>query len=480
MTRWFNSISIRWKLAFSFLLVIFITLLVTLLVQRAIIQPRMDDFLRNYSILRRGPEIASVVADSIPNAQNWTELRGLLEQIARLFKVKVFLADANGDLRVQSLLPENIPINESQIDEALIGGTAIGTIVLDQGQHIEVVTSPVYVAGKLVGAVQIAQEALPGGLLVGFSLTSSLLLGGLAAAVVALILVVFLSRGISAPLLKMKQIALKLSRGDFTARLPEVSHDEIGKLASTLNYMATNLEQMEIMRRDLIANVSHELRTPLASIDGYTEAMLDGVIPTDQIEETLQLILAEARRLAKTVSHVLQLSRLESGQIRMEPRPFSLQEEFASLIRQFQLGFEQKGLALASEVPPEPISLLGDPDRIHEVLANLVANALAYSPSNTTVTLFARRESKGQVRLGVQDQGPGIPTESLHRVFERFYQVDVSHSRQTEGVGLGLAIARQIVEGHGSKLEVASEVGEGSCFSFLLPEERGTELGHPN
>jgi len=315
---------------------------------------------------------------------------------------------------------------------------------------------------------------------VGLSLTSSLLLGGLAAAVVALILVVFLSRGISAPLLKMKQIALKLSRGDFTARLPAVSHDEIGKLASTLNYMAANLEQMEIMRRDLIANVSHELRTPLASIDGYTEAILDGVIPGDQIEETLQLILGEARRLAKTVSHVLQLSRLESGQIRMEPRPFSLQEEFASLLRQFQLGFEQKGLVLASEVPPESISLLGDPDRIHEVMANLVANALAYSPSNTMVTLFARRESKSQIRLGVQDQGPGIPTETLHRVFERFYQVDVSHSRQTEGVGLGLAIARQIVEGHGSKLEVASEIGKGSCFSFLLPEERGAELGDPN
>jgi signal transduction histidine kinase len=460
----------------AFGLVILVTLVTTLVVQRAALQPSWNSFVESFSLSKKGPEAAMVVAQNLAYVTSYPELRPILENLSQLYQAKIFLTDANGEVRVQSRFPEGIDLVESQIDTALGGNTTYGEMTV-KGRRLAAVTSPVIGPSGFFGVIQIVEEPGKTPSMIGFPLTSSLLIGGMAALLAAIIIVYFLSRGITSPILAMRQTATRFAKGDLTARVKLDLADEVGELGKSFNRMAESLERTERIRRELMANISHELRTPLATIEGYAEGLIDEVIPSDQRQEALLLIYSESQRLERIVRSVLELSRLEAGKLPMEKVSFPLGPELQVVERLFSLRFEEKGIRFTVDPCAPDLQLTSDPDRLREVLQILLENAWQYTPAQGTVHLSLRMAGK-ELHLSVEDNGPGIEGEDLPYIFERFFRADKSHTRDTGGVGLGLAIAREIATALGGRLTVESQIGQGSRFTLTLPLEEETHA-HP-
>jgi len=272
-------------------------------------------------------------------------------------------------------------------------------------------------------------------------------LAGVVAGLVALAVVFVLSRGMTSPLREMVAASEAMARGDFSNRVTATSHDEIGTLARSFNQMADELAQTDRLRRDLVANVSHELRTPITALQAVLENLVDGVATADP--ETLRTMLAQAERLGRLVEQLLDLSRLESGTIPLERRAFDVGPMLEHAVRETQL--RDTGVDIEVEVVPVGFALEADPERLHQVVANLVENGVRHSPPRSTVVVRATALADG-ARFEVADQGPGILDDEADRVFERFYRSDSARSSSAGGAGLGLAIARWVVELHGGEI----------------------------
>jgi histidine kinase len=231
--------------------------------------------------------------------------------------------------------------------------------------------------------------------------------------------------------------------------------------------MAEQLEQVETMRRRLIGDVAHELRTPLTAIKGFAEALTDGVLPASA--ETYLQIHTEADRLSRLVDDLQELSRVESRAMQLKIHPADLSALIQTVLKRLQYQFDEKQVTLTPYLPHDPIFILADEDRIIQVLTNLIGNALQYTPSSGTVTISIARD-KNDARVSVRDTGFGIPPNQLNHIFDRFYRVDKSRSRAHGGSGIGLTIAKHLIEAHGGKIwaESAGE-NKGSVFLFTLP-----------
>jgi two-component system sensor histidine kinase BaeS len=305
------------------------------------------------------------------------------------------------------------------------------------------------------------------------AVTEALVLAGSAASMAALILSAFVSRRVVLPVQQMQAASQRIADGHYEERvaLPGDAGggdlDELGQLALSFNQMASRLEQTEALRLELIGNVAHELRTPLASIKGYMEGLIDGVLPAEAA--TFQQVYREADRLQRLVHDLQELSRVEAGAYELSLRPTAPERLVDGVVARLGRQFEEKGVALEINVQRDLPPVRADEDRIGQVLLNLVGNALQYTPSGGQVYLSARRDG-GRVRFSVEDTGVGIPPEHLPHIFERFYRVDKSRSRAGGGSGIGLTIARHVVEAHGGQIQATSDgPGKGSTFSFTLP-----------
>lgn len=231
----------------------------------------------------------------------------------------------------------------------------------------------------------------------------------------------------------------------------------------------THEERLEEMRRDFVANVSHEMRTPIGLVRGYVEALQDGLAesPADRCE-MLGIIHAELDRVERLIADLLQLARLDAGQVQLQREPVALGPLAAHLVKKCTPLLEQARVTVKLEIPAELPLAFADPDQVEQVLLNLLENALRHSPPGGTVTLVAR-ESQGDLLVQVQDEGPGIPPEERHLVWERFYRGDPARSRKKGGTGLGLAIVRGIAGAHGGRTWVEAAPGGGSCFCVTFP-----------
>ncbi len=301
-----------------------------------------------------------------------------------------------------------------------------------------------------------------------FSFFEALAWAGLAAAVAAVVVSVFVSRGLSAPIRAITAASQRISEGHYSERVRATGRDELGQLAESFNRMAEKLEQTEAMRRQLIGDVSHELRTPLTAIKGSMEGLMDNVLPADA--ETFGQIHEEADRLARLVDDLQELSRVEAGSFDLDRKPVAVSDLATFTLKRFSRQYEAKGVTLTSDLPAALPSVLADEDRIGQVLLNLVGNALRYTPAGGRVTISAEARGR-EVEVSVADTGVGIPPEHLPHIFDRFYRVDKSRSRQAGGgSGIGLTIAKHLVEAHGGTLRVESAgEGRGSTFRFTLP-----------
>jgi histidine kinase len=290
----------------------------------------------------------------------------------------------------------------------------------------------------------------------------------LAAVLVAVLVSLLFSRQIVAPLREMMGASERISAGRYDERVSVSGSDELAQLAGNFNQMAERLEQTETMRRQLIGDVSHELRTPLTAIGGYMEGLMDGVLPANA--ETFEQVRMEANRLSRLVDDLQELSRVEAGSYRLDLHPVALSTLVETTIKRLSRQFDGKQITLTRRLSPDLPAILADEDRVTQVLTNLLGNALAYTPAGGEVTVSAAKVG-GAVQVSVQDNGIGLPAESLPHLFDRFYRVDKSRSRAAGGgSGIGLTIAKAVVEAHGGRIwaESAGE-GQGSTFSFTIP-----------
>ncbi|MFN2544321.1 MAG: sensor histidine kinase [Actinomycetota bacterium] len=293
-----------------------------------------------------------------------------------------------------------------------------------------------------------------------------LLVGGALAAGTALLLARLLSIGMTKPLRDMAHAAGQMAQGEYRHRVHTTSRDEVGQLADAFNRMASELASVERLRRDLVANVSHELKTPISALRARLENLLDGVERPDP--EVLQVMLQQADRLSRLVEQLLDLSRLDSGDVPLAPHELELDGLVREVVSEVAVARAGHLVRFRDELPSDLPMVWADRERIHQVLFNLLDNAARFTPPGGEVVVSGGRVP-GRCEIRVTDTGPGIPPEHLPFLFERFYRVDQARSRGVGGTGIGLAIARSVIEAHGGRIWAESEIGRGSVFGFDLP-----------
>ncbi|AEF94289.1 integral membrane sensor signal transduction histidine kinase [Desulfotomaculum nigrificans CO-1-SRB] len=439
------------------------------------------------------------VANSVGQDNTPEVITDRLEGLANGLRARVFLVNESGQIIYASSEGTGWPRGmmhgmggpgygfgaRSMFGQVDMEQILAGKSVITQGHHpmfdmdMITVAVPVRQNKKVVGAVLVsaALQSIDANLraLQGVSVYS--LLGGL---LLATGLSWLLSRSISRPLLKMNKVARAMAQGDYTNRIDMTRHDEIGMLAQSLNTLSKELNdkinllrQIDETRRDFVASVSHELRTPLTIIQGYTEALLDEVVETpEKKEEYLHSILEETLRLRRLVNDLLDLRQIETGQVKLNKQAVDLADLFSAVLQKMEGLFREKQVDLKLALPEKPVVAEVDPDRIGQVLINLVDNALRATPGGGRI-LVKLMVSDNEITVKVTDSGPGIPKEEQKLIWHKFYKIDKSRSRSGGGTGLGLAIVKQLVEIHGGRITLDSQPGQGTTFSFTLPMQPG-------
>jgi two-component system, OmpR family, sensor histidine kinase BaeS len=302
----------------------------------------------------------------------------------------------------------------------------------------------------------------------------------LEAALFALLPSVVIALGVSAvmsqrfvrPLRQMAHVADRIADGHYEERLPQGEHqldslDELERLAARFNRMTAQLEQVEDMREKLIGDVAHELRTPLTVIKGSLEGLMDGVLPPDS--STYERIYRQVDRLDRLVNELQELNRIEEGVLELKLEVVELQVFLKNLVQTMQVNFSTKNVALNLDLPDTPLMVLADQDRLDQVMFNLLSNALRSTPSGGRVLVKGERLA-GAVRISVEDTGVGIAPEHLEKVFARFYRVDDARSRHAGGSGIGLTVAKKLVDAMGGRIWAESAgLNQGAAFRFTLP-----------
>lgn len=297
-------------------------------------------------------------------------------------------------------------------------------------------------------------------------LYNTLIYASAGAVLASLFLGVLLARSLTGTLKELTAATQKVAEGDLDLRVPIRSQDELGELAASFNQMSANLAQSRDLRRQMTADIAHELRTPLTVVLGHTEALSEGELPPDP--ETFDIIYDETKRLNRLVEDLRTLSLSDAGELQLSfewVSPEELLQRSASARKQeAQLNEIQLQVEAAEDLPNVHV----DPDRMTQVLVNLLDNSLRYTPPGGKISLSASKLAEG-IEIKVTDTGPGIPADELEHLFERFYRGDKSRQRETGGSGLGLAIAKSLVESQAGRIRVESTPGQGATFIIMLP-----------
>lgn len=410
-----------------------------------------------------------------------------LKQLAQSGKVRITLIDAQGRVIDDSEVPlDKLPSVENhlqrpEIQQALKSGNGVDT------RHSTTVGKEFMYVAKLIKG----EAKLGGGLRDMQFIRLSLHLEDLEAvikdirykilfaAIIVFILVLIasrlISRQISKPMVDIATSAREIQSGNLERHIPVETDDEIGQVAQAVNDLVEKLKadivqlrKLEQIRSEFLGNVSHELRTPIFSVQGFLETLLNGAIDDPTVNrDFMQKAYFQAERLNNLLNDLINISFIESGEMKMSFRYFDLGGFLEQIVSDLTPEAGKKKISLRLHKTTTPVEGYGDKERLKQALINLIDNAIKYSQSGTTITVSYER-TNGKVKIKVADEGFGIGQEHLPRIFERFYRVDKERSREAGGTGLGLAIVKHIIEAHGSKVEVQSQVGAGSTFSFEL------------
>lgn len=338
------------------------------------------------------------------------------------------------------------------------------------GSEMLTVGVPVYYQdvnrkGIVIGAVFMHAKLQPLNVAIG-KMYGHIATSAAIAMAVGFVLILLMSARISKPLTQMNDIAGRIAKGDFNKRADAQSRDEIGQLARSFNTMAEGLKKQEALRSGFVANVSHELRSPLTSIHGFAQGMLDGTIPQSDHGKYLEVIVGETRRLNKLIRELLDLSQIDSGTFPLNLQAFDLNGLISRVLITFEEKIVSKALEIEVDFRQDKAIVLADPDRIEQVIINLLDNAVKYTGGGGRIKIWTHGAAS-RILTGISDDGPGIPVEDQPYVWERFYKVDKSHTGK-KGTGLGLSIVKKIIEQHGERITLQSKPGFGTVFVFSL------------
>ena len=346
-----------------------------------------------------------------------------------------------------------------------------GVFTAPDGSGWLVYSRPISVTG--FGRLQIfytAPEPTPGSF---FNQTFSrpILVGGMLALIVSVVLAFGISGWVARPLQRVASGAKAVARGDYEQRIPVTGPDEVQTVARSFNSMATQVKATNQAQRDFVGNVSHDLKTPLTSIRGWSQSLLDGTAVTEaEQQRAAGIIYNEAERMQRMVNQLLDLARIESGQLELVQDLVDLHQLLSDVYNNLMLRAQDQKIHLTCDLNSVP-PIMGDYDRLMQMFTNLLDNALTHTPTDGRVHMSLKTHGEKAVEVTVQDTGSGIAPENLSRIFERFYQVEKSRTRENgrRGSGLGLAIVRELVEAHHGSIRAYSQVEQGSAFVVRLP-----------
>ena len=302
------------------------------------------------------------------------------------------------------------------------------------------------------------------------SVQSSLIWTSLWTILIAIFLSLALSNKITHPIREMILTTREIAKGNYQKKLSVNTNDEIGDLGKALNEMAEKLNIVEQLRNDLITNFSHEMVTPLTSINGYLEAIQDGIIKTEESkDQTYKILLEETKRLTDMIKDLRELSLIESGQFNIDLKKASVENIIQKAILALQLQLFEKNIKTSVKFPSNFPLILADEYRFQQIFLNLLTNAIRYTPKMGLIEIEGRIKSKKEIEISIQDSGTGIYKKDLPHVFERFYKADTSRSSKSSGSGIGLSIVQDLIKLHRGTISVESIVGKGTIFHILLP-----------
>lgn len=367
-----------------------------------------------------------------------------------LYHYNLILADEDGTIL---LAPNQQLVGRRLTQEALINGVPINTATQRVGTLL---------AGSLENTFNPLEQAFLD------SISRSILIASLIAALAALIVGALLLRQLTVPLRQLARATEQIASGNSGPgpRLPVHSQDELGQLSAAFNRMATRLDKSEQLRRQMTADIAHELRTPLTVIEGNLQAVLDGIYePTPQMIASLH---EESQLLSRIIHDLRDLSLAEAGELPLHPKRTDLHGLVRRIAATLESQMQRKRIQLVADIPKNPLDIALDAERISQVLLNLLSNAERHTPEGGQIKIRVWQQAD-ETFVSVSDTGPGIAPQDLPYVFERFWRADRSRTRASGGSGLGLAIAKQFIEAHGGRVWVESPPDQGTTFTFSLP-----------
>lgn len=416
------------------------------------------------------------LAEAVPNLFSGTQpqealaRRRLIGALLRVEEADLFPI-RNGAVVVTDTSPLQFarPLDLAALQQ---GQTLSGRATTADGRQVMYAAHIVFPRRPALTSVVVARRDVPRGTLERGGL---LLIAALVAAALAVSLAVVLGRRLGHPLRQLSAAAASVAGGEYGRQVRTNVGGEIGALAQDFNAMSEQLAESRRREREFIMDVSHDLRTPLTSIQGYAEGIADGTIPDlDGKTKAAQVIVGEAGRLERLVGDLLSLERLEAGQMGFVYEEVELGGFLREVLDGPRPGFEGAGVALSLAVPAHPVMVTTDPDRLAQVMGNLLDNALRYSPVGSEVGVELRSSGAGGAEIRVADQGPGISSDDLPHVFDRLYVSSHYPGERTAGSGLGLAIVARIMSALGGRVEVESRPPGGTAFRLTLPAVAST------
>lgn len=414
-----------------------------------------------------------------------------LNMVSNCIDADVFVCDAGGSIimckdkiGVEAFLTGTLvcdehaqmTIDDRHIQRVYEGASTGKTVINDEVCYV--VGSPIIADynsgdygdnGRIIGSVFAVTKA--GTMGVTMLIARICLIVTTVCLIAAGIFIWILTKRMVTPLQQMSLAAKKFAVGDFSYRVNISTNDELSDLGYAFNEMADALDKLESSRRSFVANVSHELKTPMTSIAGFIDGILDGTIPKEKEDYYLKIVSDEVRRLSRLVVAMLNMSKIESGEFQMKPKPYNVTDQIIHILLTFEQKIDKKNIEIRGLENIEPHHVIADPDMIYQVIYNLFDNAVKFTNQNGYIEINVR-DIGDYVQCSIKNSGEGIDSAELGRIFERFYKVDKSRSLDSKGAGLGLYIVKTMVEMHSGRIFVRSDSQSEAEFVFTLPRQK--------
>ena len=413
-------------------------------------------------------EIARITVTLASSRATANVYRSSVDSIATATDTEIFVVDQMGKTVISSIEGYTGQLKNDFLKGVLSGKREVfrGKISGETSVSMLAVSEPIIHNGEVVGGVLVSIP-IPEITKAREEVFKYFLWSICVAIVFVAILVYFLAKKITKPILRLSDVAKSISKGNFKQLVEIDEIEELAELGETFNDMAESIEVFEATRNSFVANISHDLRTPMTTITGFVEGILDGTIPEEKHEWYLSIVLDESKRLSRIVNDLLDISKLEQGSFNLEMQNFDINELVRLNVIKFEKNITDKEIQLSVEFEKENLFVNADKDAVSRVLTNLLDNAIKFTNEKGFIDVKVGEKDK-KAYVSVQNSGVGIAQEELAHIFDRFYKTDKSRSLDKNGAGLGLYIVKSIMQAHGQRVWAESKQGEFARFSFTL------------